>query len=121
MSHIETALAIMKLVCTKDIHSNVEFSYLCLLISLPSCIYTPTVRSCIYTLSHLIFSFVSPISACKLEGETIMKSEGTASTTANTGIKRKTKGKEKVEECTTKPHETPNQAIENRYPMLLTN
>ena len=54
---IETVLAILKLVCTKYMfgHSNVDSSYLCLLIYLPSRIYTPSV---------LIHSYIPPIFAC---------------------------------------------------------
>ena len=51
MPHTETVLEMMKLGLTKDMfgHSNVvESSYLCLLISLLSRIYTPSVLICSY-------------------------------------------------------------------------
>ena len=50
---------------TKDMfgHLNVESSYLCLLISLPSHIYNTTVPSCIYTLCVPICSYVPPLFA----------------------------------------------------------
>ena len=57
---IETVLATMKYVRTKDMfcHSNVEFSYIFLLISLPSRIYTPTMHSYINSVrSYLIVHF----------------------------------------------------------------
>ena len=65
-SYRNCSLEIIKLVRTKDLfgHFNVESSYLCLLVSLPSRVYTPTVPSHIYNPSVLICSYVPPIFAC---------------------------------------------------------
>ena len=64
--HIETFLTITKLVRTKDIfgHSDVESSYLCLLVYVPSRVYNPTVPFCIYNPFVIIRPYVPPIFAC---------------------------------------------------------
>ena len=65
---IETVLAIVKLVRTKDMfgYLNVESSYLCLLVYFPSRIYTLTLSSLIYTPYIIIHSYVPPIFACMI-------------------------------------------------------